>query len=208
MLTSQQCKMARAALDLGVRDLAEIADVSPNTVARLERGENMHRRTRKYLRAALEREGVAFLDRHAISAWGGEGVRLADDYRKSGMAAVMDAMWNLPDDEAALYRSVLEAFGLYLDEIEGEARQPDPWESDGMQQALLRMNRSQPAGARSFLHIAMTPPDNQSPNYPLSQERIDAAKDLDLAYFRRCVGQLRARGYGAATSKTATVIEK
>lgn len=195
MLTARQCKMARAALDLGVRDLAEIADVSPNTVARLERGENLHLRTRKYLRAALELQGVTFVDRYAISSWGGDGVRLGDNLHHSGMTAIMDAMWNLPDDEAELYGAVLDAFDLYLDEIQVEQRQPDIWERDGLNQAASWLARLRPAAARALLHVAMTPPDNQSQDYPLSPERIAANKDLDLAYFRRCVGQLRARGY-------------
>jgi transcriptional regulator with XRE-family HTH domain len=55
-----QCKMARAALGLGVRDLADLAKVSPDTVARLERGEELRERTVDALRAALEAAGVEF----------------------------------------------------------------------------------------------------------------------------------------------------
>ena len=42
-----QSKMARAALDLGVRDLAQIAKVSPDTIARLERGRRITRANKR-----------------------------------------------------------------------------------------------------------------------------------------------------------------
>lgn len=53
--------MARAATGLGVRDLAEAAGLSPNTVARLERGEDLKESTVAAIRAALEAAGVVFL---------------------------------------------------------------------------------------------------------------------------------------------------
>lgn len=65
-----QCKMARAALGLGVRDLAKAADVSPDTIARLERGEELKPRTVEAIRAALEAAGVEFTNGEA------PGVRL------------------------------------------------------------------------------------------------------------------------------------
>lgn len=55
-----QCKMARAAIGLGVRELAERAKVSPDTIARLERGEPLRERTIDAIRAALESSGVEF----------------------------------------------------------------------------------------------------------------------------------------------------
>ena len=55
-----QCKMARVALNLGIRDLAEIAKVSPDTVARFERGELLRERTLDALRSALENAGAEF----------------------------------------------------------------------------------------------------------------------------------------------------
>jgi transcriptional regulator with XRE-family HTH domain len=62
--------MARAALQLGVRELAEAADVSPTTITRLERGESLYPRTVEAIRAALEAAGVEFTDGEA------PGVRL------------------------------------------------------------------------------------------------------------------------------------
>lgn len=60
-MNAAQCKMARAATGLGVRDLAVAADVSPNTIARLERGETIRPATIAAIRAALEAAGVVFL---------------------------------------------------------------------------------------------------------------------------------------------------
>ena len=57
-----QCKMARVGLGLGVRDLAKLADVSPNTITRFERGENLQSRTVKAIKDALENKGAKFLE--------------------------------------------------------------------------------------------------------------------------------------------------
>jgi len=67
-----QCRMARAATGLGVRELAKLAGVSPDTVARLERGETIRPNTIAAIRAALEAAGVQFLEPDN----GGPGVRL------------------------------------------------------------------------------------------------------------------------------------
>jgi transcriptional regulator with XRE-family HTH domain len=64
--------MARAALGLGVRDLASRAKVSPDTVARLERGEELKDRTVETIRSVLEAAGVIFVDENGE----GPGVRL------------------------------------------------------------------------------------------------------------------------------------
>ena len=67
-----QCKMARAALGLGVRELATKAGVSPDVVFRLEKGEALHQRTGIAIREALEDVGVVFIDENG----GGAGIRL------------------------------------------------------------------------------------------------------------------------------------
>jgi transcriptional regulator with XRE-family HTH domain len=59
-MNAVQCKMARAAVGMGVRELAVAAKVSPDTVARLERGESLRERTVDAIRAALEAAGVKF----------------------------------------------------------------------------------------------------------------------------------------------------
>ena len=55
-----QCRMARAALGWGVRELAAAAKVSPDTVARFERGDELKERTIDALQRALETAGVEF----------------------------------------------------------------------------------------------------------------------------------------------------
>jgi transcriptional regulator with XRE-family HTH domain len=72
LITVEQCRMARAALGLGVRDLAELAKVSPNTVTRFERGDELQPRTIEALKIALEKGGVTFIPENG----GGAGVRL------------------------------------------------------------------------------------------------------------------------------------
>ena len=67
-----QCKMARVALGLGVRELAQLAQVAPATVSRLEAGEELKPRTVDAIRRALEEAGVEFIPENG----GGPGVRL------------------------------------------------------------------------------------------------------------------------------------
>lgn len=71
-MNATQCKMARAALGLGVRDLAALADVAQATVSRLERGEELKPATVETIRTALEQAGVQFIEENG----GGAGVRL------------------------------------------------------------------------------------------------------------------------------------
>jgi transcriptional regulator with XRE-family HTH domain len=72
-----QSKMARVALGWGVRELASAAKVSPDTVARLERGETLYPRTVDAIRTALEAAGVLFIDQNGE----GPGVRLRKQVR-------------------------------------------------------------------------------------------------------------------------------
>lgn len=68
-----QCRMARIALEWGVRDLAAEAQVSTDTIARFERGEELRERTVRALRETMEKAGVEFIAENG----GGPGVRLA-----------------------------------------------------------------------------------------------------------------------------------
>lgn len=70
-----QCKMARTALDMGVKQLADAAAVSTNTIVRFERGEDLKPRTIAAIRTVLEEAGVVFLDGD-YSGSGGPGIRL------------------------------------------------------------------------------------------------------------------------------------
>jgi transcriptional regulator with XRE-family HTH domain len=72
-MTPAQCKMARAALGLGMRELAQRAKVSPNTISRFERGEELRARSVDAIQASLERSGVMFISENIF---GGAGVRL------------------------------------------------------------------------------------------------------------------------------------
>jgi transcriptional regulator with XRE-family HTH domain len=67
-MTGQQCRMARAALNMGVRDLAKLAKVATGTITRLEAGEELKPRTVEAIQHALERKGIEFI--------GDEGVRV------------------------------------------------------------------------------------------------------------------------------------
>jgi ribosome-binding protein aMBF1 (putative translation factor) len=75
-----QCRMARAALGLGVRELAAVAKVSVDTVARFERGEELKERTIDALQRALEGAGIKLIDENG----GGPGVRLRKRQQKKG----------------------------------------------------------------------------------------------------------------------------
>lgn len=66
--------MARAALQFGVRELAEAAMVSTNTITRFEKGEELKERTINAIRAALEAAGVTFLSDGDVAT--GHGVSL------------------------------------------------------------------------------------------------------------------------------------
>ena len=65
--------MARAALKLGVRDVAALAKVSPNTVTRVEAGLAVNNSTMEAIRRALEAAGVIFVEENGDQP----GVRLA-----------------------------------------------------------------------------------------------------------------------------------
>ncbi|MER8661900.1 helix-turn-helix transcriptional regulator [Mesorhizobium sp. M1148] len=73
MITPSQCRMARAALQIGVRQLAHKAGISSMTVTRFENGHSAGApETVAALRAALEAAGVEFIPENG----GGAGVRL------------------------------------------------------------------------------------------------------------------------------------
>jgi transcriptional regulator with XRE-family HTH domain len=71
-MDANQARMARAALKLSVRDLGELAKVSPNTVTRVEAGLPVNHSTMAAIRTALESAGVEFIEENG----GGAGVRL------------------------------------------------------------------------------------------------------------------------------------
>ena len=60
IMSVTQCRMARGGLQIGVRELGELAEMSPNTITRFERGEELKPRTVKGIKRALEKAGVRF----------------------------------------------------------------------------------------------------------------------------------------------------
>lgn len=66
-----QCKMARTALGWGVIDLAQAANVSTQTIVRLEKGDELKESTRDKIRIAFEKAGIEFIPING----GGVGVR-------------------------------------------------------------------------------------------------------------------------------------
>src|SRR6476619_6324342 len=59
-MRAMQLRMARAAIGWGVRELAEKADVTANTVTRIENGADAKQSTMDALQRALEAAGVEF----------------------------------------------------------------------------------------------------------------------------------------------------
>ncbi len=72
MITGTQIRMARAALKIGVRDIANLAKVSPATVTRIESDQPANASTLLAIRTALESAGVIFIEENGDGA----GVRL------------------------------------------------------------------------------------------------------------------------------------
>jgi transcriptional regulator with XRE-family HTH domain len=71
MITSEQIRMARAALRLGVRELGKLAKLSPMTITRLENDQSGgYARTLRKIQEAFESQGVEFTNGDA------PGVRL------------------------------------------------------------------------------------------------------------------------------------
>ncbi len=72
MIIGAQIRMARAAVGWGVRELAKRANITPNTVSRIEKGGDALASTLDRIQAALEDAGVIFIDEDEE----GPGVRL------------------------------------------------------------------------------------------------------------------------------------
>ncbi len=72
MLDGIQVRMARAALGWDVRELANKADVTPNTISRIENGGDALASTLEKIQNVLGEAGVIFIDEDDE----GPGVRL------------------------------------------------------------------------------------------------------------------------------------
>ena len=60
-LIGLQCRLARVALGWGVRELSAAADVSQQTVVRLEKGELLRPATLERIKNVLEEAGITFI---------------------------------------------------------------------------------------------------------------------------------------------------
>jgi transcriptional regulator with XRE-family HTH domain len=68
--------MARAALRLGVRDLAQIANVTPATVTRFETEKGgLQHSSAESIRKALEAAGIQFLDAGQVAIGPGVAIK-------------------------------------------------------------------------------------------------------------------------------------
>lgn len=75
----EQLRMARAALQIGVRDLAEMAGVSFTTINRFETGKSgLQLSTAEAIRKALEAQGVQFLEAGQVAGGPGVAVKVAE----------------------------------------------------------------------------------------------------------------------------------
>jgi transcriptional regulator with XRE-family HTH domain len=73
MISSAQCRMARAALSWSVRELAAKAEITPNTVSRFETGQSSgYASTVASLQRVFEAAGITFLNDDG----NGDGIRL------------------------------------------------------------------------------------------------------------------------------------
>ena len=186
--------MARAALGIGVRELAKFADLSPNTVARLERGEALHRRTLAHIRAAFEAQGIIFMATGGL----GETVAYAPGRPLAGRAKLLSDLLDLPNfhfEPKLVYRSLLDVFETYLDIIRDEDREPDPWERRDLNGVANALQRCDIHTAYSYMICGITPPDNQARDYRQPDKDAASFKELDMNYFRNVLMYLRSVEY-------------
>ncbi len=114
MITPEQCRMARAALAIGVRDLAELAGVSAMTVTRFENGHSAgYPETLDKLQAALESAGVIFVPGNGE----GPGVRL-----KRTAAEIEAKIGKLEDHLASTEPSSKRSPGAAMERMEHERK--------------------------------------------------------------------------------------
>lgn len=61
-VTAPQWRMARAAVKIGIRELAKLASTSVNSVVNIEKGVYVHYSITDRIRKALEKKGVEFTE--------------------------------------------------------------------------------------------------------------------------------------------------
>jgi predicted transcriptional regulator len=74
-MTPAQVRMARNALRLGVRELADLAQVTPATITRFETEKGgLQLSTAEAIRKALEAHGIQFLEAGQVAAGAGVAI--------------------------------------------------------------------------------------------------------------------------------------
>ncbi|MBR2656308.1 MAG: helix-turn-helix transcriptional regulator [Loktanella sp.] len=76
-MNALQARLARAAVQMGVREIGALAGINPNTISRIENGADPKLSTVVALRKAYESLGVVFLDDGQVAS--GSGVSLKSD---------------------------------------------------------------------------------------------------------------------------------
>jgi transcriptional regulator with XRE-family HTH domain len=101
-----QCRMARAARGLGVRELAAAAKVSIDTIVRFERGDELKERTIDALQRALEAAGVEFTngDQPGVRLTKAAAARSAEPSSASNRGAASKAVRGNTDKAATKKR--------------------------------------------------------------------------------------------------------
>ena len=90
-MSSEQCKMARAGLSIGVRELAESARVSIGTVSRFEAGQGVPEMTVGLFQKALERAGAEFVsDGEDTGVWLRKSGKIAETIPLEQLSAEND----------------------------------------------------------------------------------------------------------------------
>jgi transcriptional regulator with XRE-family HTH domain len=90
-----QLKMARVAVGWGVRELAEAAGVTANTVTRIENGKDAKQSTLDALQQALEGRGAVFSNSN-----GEIGVSFSEkSLRKNGLEVIKTVEITAPDKD-------------------------------------------------------------------------------------------------------------
>lgn len=201
-LSPQQCRMARAALGIGVRDLAARADVSPNTIARLERGDKLHPRTLCHVQGALEANGVEFLFPDPKRPGDGYGVRLGIGNKKSKYGHLFSGLYNLPNlrtEPKGAYEALIYILAQWLDIIISEDRKLDTWERVYLKNTMDWLAVDKIHFAFAHIKNGITPPDNQATDYPMSPEEVSSVSGLNLEYFQDRLQVLQGREYQGPT---------
>ena len=133
-----QCRMARSALALGVRELAAYAKVSTDTVSRFEREEDLRQRTIEAMQRVLEDFGIEFTNGDT------PGVRFRREMTRLNRAQIASYI-------AAGCASLIGCKGVEESEIKIVARPNEPrnWDAE-----IPSLPRSGPAMAEAKEMIA------------------------------------------------------